>query len=314
MGVRTWTGTLACGLLLFATACSNKEAADAMSQSAAESPAAAPSAGAPAPDAASQLASAVLTQGSADRRFIRTARVEFRVQDVFRSALEIEDLVARLGGYVARNDIRNEIEDTRQRDSGDGWRIELSSYTTRGDLQVRIPSERAQEFMRALSRHVEFLDRRAVDAQLELMAQQLAYLRQQQAQQALTTVAAEPGKTGAKVHAVEAVADAQAQRDEATLVTRQLEDRIALATIELSMHQAQKVTRTQQPDLDDALHRDQPGFFTRLGHSLSTGWHGLLAVLVALATLWPLWLVLAGLVAGVRLWRGVKREVISGRV
>lgn len=57
---------------------------------------------APAPQApgvaASQLASDVLAQTDPQRRFIRTAAAEFQVKDVYRTALAIEDEVAKQGG------------------------------------------------------------------------------------------------------------------------------------------------------------------------------------------------------------------------
>lgn len=318
MKSRWIVGGSACVLLLALVACSKQEhAADAASASA--EPAAAESAAAPvAGDAAdaqeveAQLQSAALSQDDGARRFIRTARLEFRVRDAHRSAAAIEDLTARHGGYVARNDLRNEVQDIRRRDSGDGWRIQLTSYTPHADLQVRVPSDRTQAFVRALAAQIEFMDRRtfaAVDAQLELLRQQLAYARQQQAQQSLAGVAQAPGKTGEKVEAVQAHAQALAQRDEAGIARREFEDRVAFATIDLSMYQTPRVARTQEPDLDVALRRDGPGFFVRLGHSLSAGWTGLLSVVVAMAAAWPLWLgmLLAGL--GVARWRRAKRAV-----
>ncbi len=312
MKSRWMVGACACGLLLAVAACSRQEhAADGVASEAAvtqSAPVADEAAGAAATsaDTESQLESAALTQDDGPRRFIRTARIEFRVADVYRSTRTIEDLTQRLGGYVASNDTRNETDDVRHRNDGDGWNVQLTSYVTRADLSVRVPSERAQDFVRMLSNQVVFLDRRtfaAVDAQLQLLRQQLAYTRQQQAQQSLQQVAADPGKTGERVGAVQARADALAQRDEAMLARREFEDRVAFATIDLSMYQTPRITRTVRPDLEHAMQRDRPNFFARLGQSFATGWSGLLTVVVALAALWPLWLALVLLGLGVRCWR-----------
>lgn len=311
MKSRWMAGACACGMLLAVVACSKQEhAADAgsaepASAEMASAPAVAADAGAAA-DTESQLQSAALSQDDGTRRFIRTAHLEFRVRDVHRSALAIENLTARYGGYVARNDVRNEVEDVRRRDSGDGWRIQLTSYTPHADLQLRVPSDRAQAFIRELATQIEFMDRRtfaAVDAQLQLLRQQLAYAREQQAQQSLADVADAPGKTGEKVGAVQARSQALAQRDEAGITRREFEDRVALATIDLSMYQTPLVARTAEPDLDDAMRRDGPGFFVRMGHSLSAGWTGLLSVVVAMTAAWPLWLSLLLALLGVRQWR-----------
>jgi len=318
MRAKGYVVILAGGLLVF-TACSRQEraAADAQ-QVAAEAPAAAPEMPAAnlarrrtdapmeAPPTEGQLRSAVTSQEDGERKFIRTATAEFRVREVYGSALAIEDLAAKHGGFITRNDISSQIDEVRTRPAGDGNLIELATYTVRGQLQVRVPSTGAQAFLRALAAQVEFLDSRtfaAMDAQFELLRQQLAYARYQDAQRALGGVAAGPGKVGEKAQAVDARTQSQAQRDEALIASKEFEDRVAFATIDLSLYQAPRVRSTVRMDIDEAARRASPGFFRRLGHALSTGWFGLLDAAVVLSQLWPLWLVLGAMVFAVRRWR-----------
>jgi len=195
--------------------------------------------------------------------------------------------------------------------SGDGRLIELATYTVRGDLQVRVPSERAQPFLRAMAAQVEFLDSRsfqAQDAQFELLRQQLAYAREQAAQQTLGQLAQAEGRVRDRTEAVGARSQAQMQRDEALIQHKTFEDRVAFATLDLSLYQLPQVRRTERVDVDAILLRDGPSFFSRLWHSLSGGWYGLLNALVALAALWPLWLAIAALVFGLRQWRRRPRQ------
>jgi hypothetical protein len=315
---------LACGLMLAGCSRQHEQAADATSQAMETAPAAAPAADAielPAANvvarrrsdspavAASmeeQLQSAAASQEDAERKFIRTATAEFQVREVYRSAVAIEDLVAQHGGFVVKNDIRAEVDDVRTRSAGGGNLVELATYIVRGQLQVRVPSARTQAFLRALASQAEFLDNRtfsATDAQFELLRQQLAYDRHQRAQGALGDVASGRGKVGDKAQAVEARTQSQGQRDEALIARRTLEDRIAFATLDLSLYQAPRVRRSERPDIDAVVRRDGPGFFPRLGHAMSEGWLGLLDVAVALARLWPLWIVLLAGAVVVRGWR-----------
>jgi hypothetical protein len=311
-------GVILAGWVLALGACSKQERAADAQQMAAEAPAAAPEmpaanlarrridAPVEAPPTEDQLRSAVASQEDGERKFIRTATAEFRVREVYGSALAIEDLAARHGGFVTRNDISSQIDEVRTRPAGDGNLIELATYTVRGQLQVRVPSTRAQAFLRALASQVEFLDSRtfaATDAQFELLRQQLAYARHQDAQRALGGVAAGPGKVGEKARAVDARTQSQAQRDEALIASKEFEDRVAFATIDLSLHQAPRVRSTVRMDVDEAARRASPGFFGRLAHALGAGWFGLLDAAVVLSQLWPLWLVLGALVYAVRRWR-----------
>jgi hypothetical protein len=328
MHIRGSTVVWTCALVLAIGACSKQadEPAAASEQAMADAaPAAAPAmpeanlarraqAGPPASgaaatapvDAATQLQSAATSQDDGERKFIRTATVEFRVRDVYRGALAIEDLTAQHGGFVVRNDIRTQVEAVETQPSGDGKLVELATYTVNGTLQVRVPSARTQAFLRALASQVEFLDSRdyaAVDAQFELLRQRLAYARYQEAQRAQGEAAQGPGKLGDKVDAIGARSESQAQRDEALIAQRSFEDRVAYATIDLSIHQTPLLRRTERMDVDAVVRRDGPGFFTRLGHALAQGWYGLLDGAIALSRLWPLWLLLAASVFVVRRWR-----------
>lgn len=248
----------------------------------------------PPPDPQTQLQSSSMAFDDGERKFIRTANAQFSVKEVYRSALAIEDLAAQYGGFVTRNDIRADIESTLSRPDGDGQVIDLATYTLRADLQVRVPSARTQEFLRAMAAQVEFLDRRgfsAQDAQFELLRQKLAFARQQQAQGALGEVADGAGRTSAKTDAIYARTEAQAQRDEALIAQKTFEDRVAYSTIDLALYQAPQVRRTVRPDVEAIVRAESPGFFTRLWHSMRAGWDGFLNFVVGLAALWPLWLV-----------------------
>ena len=322
MRARLCAGLLACGWVMALGACNKQsEMADAQApqaERAASAPAAAPTAtageaaardeaaSAASPDTETQLQSAVTSQEDGERKFIRTAQVEFRVREVYRAALAIEDLAAKHGGFVVRNSIRSDVEGLEIRPSGDGKLVELATYTVRGVLQVRVPSAQTQAFLRGLADQVEFLDNRnyeAMDAQFELLQRRLAYARYQDAQQAQGEAAQGRGKLGDKIDAIAARTGSQAQRDEALIEQKQYEDRVAFATIDLSLYQTPLVRRTERMDVDAVVRRDGPGFFPRLGHAMARGWYGLLDVAIGLSSLWPLWLCLCAGAIALRRWR-----------
>jgi hypothetical protein len=243
-----------------------------------------------------QLTSSAATYTDAQRKFIRTAQANFRVEDVYQAALAIEDAVAAQGGFVTGNEITADVQNTTRQSIGGGKLVELAEYTVRGELTVRVPSDKTQSFLRSIAKYMEFLDRRnfaAADAQFELLRQQLAYQRNQEAQQELGQAKDEGGKLGQKATVISARNEAKSGRDEALIAQKEFEDRVEFATLNLSLYQLPKLRRTEMTDMEAAVRDNGPGFFSRLGESLRAGWFVLLEVGLVLAGLWPLWLLVA---------------------
>jgi len=247
---------------------------------------------------ADQVASSATTYTDAQRKFIRTAQAEFRVRDVYKSSLAIEDVVAAQGGFVVKNHIGTETQGSQTRPAGNGRLLELTEYTVRGELVVRVPSDNAQAFLRAIVGQMEFLDQRnfeAMDAQFALLRRQLEYRRSQEAQQQLGRAVAEGGELIDKADVISAQTGNKAARDEALIAHQEFEDKIEFATINLSMYQSPNVRQTELIDVEAVFRQHRQGFVSRLGESLAAGWYGVLDVLLALMVLWPAWLlVLAG--------------------
>ncbi len=242
---------------------------------------------------AAQLSSSAAVYTDAQRRFIRTAQANFRVKDVYRSALAIEDVAAAQGGFVVNNDISAQTLNVQRRPKGDGMLIELAEYAVRGTLTVRVPSDNTQAFLRAIANQMEFLDQRnfqANDAQFQLLRQKLAYQRNQQAQQELGQAVQQGGKLIDKSDVIAARSSAKLDRDEALISQKEFEDKVEFSTINLSLYQLSKIRQTELTDVEAVFRQNSPGFFTRLGNALRTGWYGVLDVFVALMNIWPFWL------------------------
>lgn len=311
---RVWSTCLLAMLLLGCAPSPDGRAEMASDVAAADVPqaevaAAGPAAGTVPPvaqvDGATQLVSAAVSQVDPSRRFVQTAGVRFSVEDVYRSAFAIEDLVARQGGFVVSNRIRSDVGQVRRHRIGGGRLLELSEYTTRGELVVRVPADRTQTFLRDLATQMTFLDSRefeARDVQFDQLRQQLAQLRSETLQQSLAQAVQSDDRLDRKSEAFAARAQALAARDDAQVAQRELEDRIAFATLSLSLTQPAQVRSSERADPDAAFEQHRPGFFARIGHALQGGWRGLLDVTVVLVALWPLWLCVAVAVALAQMW------------
>jgi hypothetical protein len=259
---------------------------------------------------ASQVSSSAATYEDGKRKFIRTAQAQFRVKDVYRSALAIEDVAAAQGGFVVDNRIYAQTMNTQRRPAGKGILVELTEYTMQGDITVRVPSDNTQAFLRTIANQMEFLDQRsfnAADAQFQILRQQLAYQREQEAQRQIGQVAQQGGRIYDKVDAIAAQSGAKQQRDEALIQQKEFEDKVEFSTISLSLYQMSKIRKTELPDVEAIFRDNSPGFFSRLGDSLRVGWYGILDLFIALMRAWPVWLLLFAGAVAFRRWRAARK-------
>ena len=79
--------------------------------------------------------------------------------------------------------------------------------------------------------------------------------------------------------------DAKSSRDESLVTQKEFEDKVAFSTIDLSLYQLSKIRQSELTDVEAVFAKNSPGFFSRLGNSLSVGWYGVLDVCIELIKL-----------------------------
>jgi hypothetical protein len=256
-----------------------------------------------APLSTDALTSSALTQTAVERRFVITSSLEFRVKRVQDSALKVEDLAAKHGGFVVDNTITSDTGRVERNERSDGSVLVLSEYITRGSLIVRVPSANTQAFIRELAPFVEFLDKRqfsAQDVHLELLTQQLLANRSAATQGKLNDLVDQPGKINQKAQIIEKLADAGSGRDQAELNRLLLEDKIGFSTIALAIYQNPDISRNVVNDFDAVRRDNRSDFLPSLWSSLKSGWFGLISFVLGMLSVWPLLLVLGLVLVWIR--------------
>lgn len=249
-------------------------------------------------DRSAQLTSGAITYTDSERKFIRTANMNFRVKDVYLSANAIEDVVAHLNGFVTQNNIASQVQATQRRPIGNGKLMEVSQYTVHGELIVRVPSPKTQEFLRLIAGQIAFLDQRnfsAHDAQFDMLRKQLEYARNEETQEELGQAAREGGKLPQKVEAINARNESKATRDEAKIQKKEFDDQVAFSTVNFTIYQLPNIVETEVKDVDVIFLQNRPGFFTRVAEACHAGWDRLLDHVIDIVEYWPFWIIIAAI-------------------
>lgn len=311
--------------LLFLSACGRKEesnyAASASStapanfpsfEAAASVPTAVPASPPTTASTEQQMTSSAVTFTDANRKFVRTGSAKFEVKDVYQTTLAIENLVAAHGGFVTQSHIGTETIASREVKQTAQTLVRVVEYNVSGQMVVRVPSVRTQEFLRALAGQIEFLQERhfeARDVQFEILHQQMDAGRAQQTQKDLADVVANGGKLIDKADVISRRDDSKSQRDFAVVTQKEIEDQVAFSTLSLSLYQQPKLRHSTLADIDATLKTYDPSYGAQILAGFRSGWNGLLGFILFLVEIWPLTLGLILVTSAIRYFRKARKKL-----
>ena len=207
-------------------------------------------------------------------KIIKTATIRFQVKNVSQSLEAIKGLVEKSGGYLASEDLQN------------------SSDQIQNTLVIRVPVDRFDALLQGLDGQAVYVDSKNIqvqdvtaefiDTEARLKAKRdvelryLAILKQAQTVKDILEVEGQLGVIRVEIETVEGK-------------LKYLNDQISYSTINLTIYQP--IRQTASPE---------QSFWKQVGDGLFGGWKGMLALLVGLTYLWPLWI---AAIAGVWFWR-----------
>ncbi|WP_217183732.1 DUF4349 domain-containing protein [Streptomyces sp. AC495_CC817] len=215
----------------------------------------------------------------AGREIIATANATVRVKDVADAADEIATLAEKHGGFVESTEVGKSVaidgtSEPAPPDSGYGW------------ISIRVPSSDLTTVMDALGDSGEVLSSSiskqdvtstAIDLRARVDATKASVQR-------LTELMAQSGSVSELIEAEVALTDRQAQLESYEQQLADLEDQVAMSTLQVQLTRTERVTA------------DPAGF----GDGLAAGWKGLIvslnALVIALGFVLP-WLAVIGVAA-----------------
>lgn len=247
-----------------------------------------------------------------DKKFIRTAQLQFSVENIVSATHKIEDIIIQRKGFVIKSTLtnnRNWINEVKI--SADSV-LEQSSYTASGDLILRVPYTELDATLREIAtvaKVVNYRDVTANEITFELIAKKLLQERKAAKAQRLKKIAG-PGK-GHKledlISAEEAIDRARESADNQVVSELIQLDNVEYSTITISLTQAPVVV-SMMKKIEKLPERYEPSIFEEAWDALKSGWNGLLSFIVGLLNVWPLWIVIAVGVYGVIRWRKKKKS------
>lgn len=115
--------------------------------------------------AVSEDISSVATMKIKDKQFIKTAKVNMEVKDVYETTTSMEKSVQELGGFVTHSNLQSNVVSEETFDTSNEDAMLVKKYQTENTMQVRIPTEKLGEFLTLINNKKLFLNSRVINAE-----------------------------------------------------------------------------------------------------------------------------------------------------
>ncbi len=248
------------------------------------------------------------TSAPADKKFIRTGDIKFKVANVHKATEKIEDLTAKYSGFVVNSDLKNEEGRTTENRYAKDTLVLVKEITVKGEIKLRVPAEKLDSLVRELNEILVFLDYRILrreDVTLRYAALQKQKERLQSFERRQKhNIDTRGGNLENRTYAEEELLNKQMQQDDKELQKLELDDQVKYATITLWIYQPPVVISEKIYDFN-YIEDLQPGFWERLWDSITKGWTGVGNVIVGLITIWPIIILV---IIGIFVYRALNRR------
>lgn len=247
--------------------------------------------------------SAAKESSDTTRKFIRTAEMKFRVNDVYKTSMTLENIALKFEGFVTYTHLESVTNRTETTPISADSSLETIYYTVKNDITIRVPNYNLDTTLRTIAHFIDYLDYRTIKAQdvsLDLLANQMAEKRIIKHTDRLTDAIDGKGKKLKETaYAEESLYNKEADKEKSILSSLSIKDKIDFSTVYLNIYQRQQIKRTVIENHKN-IDKYEPGLFAQIGEAFKIGWQVLKAIVIGLIKIWPLFLI------GIAIWLAFK--------
>ena len=241
---------------------------------------------------------AVVNKKDAERKFVRTADLRFKVKSVVKATYDIEDVVNRQGGFVTYTNLASTVDNTSSTQVSEDSTLETTFYNVTNTMTIRVPNDKLDTTLKEIAKNVDYLDYRIIkadDVALQLLSNELTQKRAAKNETRVANAIDTKGKKlGDITDAEESLVNKQEAADNARIANLTLLDQVSFSTITINIYQRQTLKRELICN-NKSTKEYEPTFGVKIFESLQFGWDMLETIIVSILKLWGL--ILLALVA-----------------
>lgn len=229
------------------------------------------------------------------RKFIRTAKLKFKVKSVVQSTYDIEDITNRHGGFVTYTKLTSNIDNVTNTAVSADSSLETNYYTVTNSITLRVPNTKLDTTLKEIASNIDYLDYRIIEAEdvaLQILANNLSQKRSVKNEERLSNAIDERGKKlGETTIAEELLLSKQEDADNSKIANLSLSDQIKFSTINISIYQRQTIKRELISNYKN-IDAYEPSFGSKIIDAFKFGWDILETIIVSIVKFWGLLLLI----------------------
>lgn len=229
-----------------------------------------------------------------DHKFIRTATLRFKVNDVVKATSAIEDIIVTNKGFIIKSQINSRQSVVGEYTLSDDSLLTIMNNYLEGSLNLKVPCELLNQILHEISPLAVYIDYRTIEAEdvtVKLLSDKLERERMLKKQKRMGTVInTRSGKLEEAMDAEERIDAASEQADRAYISTFTMNERIAYSVINIQIYQDPIIEKKTT-----VIDNYEPGFGMKAIDGLSVGWGIICAIFLFFVNIWPIILLLFGI-------------------
>jgi Domain of unknown function (DUF4349) len=246
-----------------------------------------------APSANSISSTAAKENKDPERKFIRTADIKFKVDNVEKSTYDIENACNNHGGFVTYTNLTSNIDEHTENAISKDSILETTLFTVTNNITLRIPNTKLDTTLKDIAKNVDYLDYRIIkadDVSLQILSNDLTQTRVTKNHASISNdIEQNRKKLDETLVAEETVLSKQQIVDNAKMANLSLKDQINFSTVSLLIYQRQGLKRSVRVN-DEDTDKYEIGLGHKILEGFLFGWKMLTYFIVALSKCWFLFL------------------------
>ena len=227
-------------------------------------------------------------------KLVKTADMRFKVKNVEQTSENITSLTTKYNGMVMHHDMTASAEQTSDTRLDNDSVMRVSRFNTNADMTVKIPSEKIEEFLDAVSHMSIYVNVRRMDIE----DKSLDYLSSQMKLSSRKELVSQQKAGRIVFKNPDAVLDLKDGLVDEQINNRKIDDEVKYSVISLDFYQSNTISK--EIIVNDDPETYKLPFGNRLLIAFGDGWSIFKELLILLADMWVF------IIAGIGVWVAIK--------